>query len=68
MIYLDYHSFYRFKILYETSDLRSGGEAALQEISRQKPNEKNRVEQTVVDFAYEQSAYGQLWISNELVC
>lgn len=58
-------SYYRFSDLFDL-----GGELALQDISRKKPNLKNRVdpsiEEAVLGYAFEKPAFGQLRVSNEL--
>jgi len=58
-------SFYRFKELYDEQ-----GEEGLREISRRKPNRKNRVdpviEEAVLALALENPALGQLRVSNTL--
>ncbi len=65
--YLGYSrdTFYRYKEL-----LSTGGEEALREMSRKKPNIKNRIEahieERVVSFAIENPSFGQTRASNEL--
>ena len=58
-------TFYRYK-----SAVEDGGVDALFEISRRKPNRKNRVdekkEQAVLDYAIDIPAHGQVRTSNEL--
>lgn len=58
-------SFYRFQELYE-----KGGEAALQEISRQKAIHRNRfapeIEQAILSLSIDQPTAGQVRVSNEL--
>ena len=58
-------TFYRWKDLHET-----GGDLALQELSRRKPILKNRVEpeveESILALSIEQPTWGQVRVSNEL--
>ena len=58
-------SFYRFKELYNT-----GGELALQELTRKKPLLANRtapeIEAAILALSLEQPAFGQIRIANEI--
>lgn len=58
-------TFYRWKEAYQ-----DGGEEALKELTRRRPNLKNRVpeatEEAIINLAYEQPALGQVRVANEL--